>query len=358
MFENVVVGAGLAGLVCAINLAREGRDVLVIEREQRIGGSPLYHPSPEGTPIDLEGIKAYTGIDISPAVKKFTSGRAVVYGEVVPADMDAISSYMIERGPRSTSLDSYLYSLALKSGVKFEFGRGCFSPDDFMQLPPDSVVATGLHFEGFDSFLVPYLTSFHYLARKKIEDTDSTHVTIYHDDFTTDYAYTSSINGVLLAHLFQRYPIKKDALKHFQERVYITEGFEFDSWEHFTFPVPAASISNPRIFGGRTILAGTLSGCMEPYMFFGIHGALVSGKIAAIAVSDRGKAHEEFLKATSSFRSAYLLKKALSFVPKGVYGAALKAALRRLPEDERIGRFVKHGMLGWKNCQSVVAKKY
>ncbi len=352
MPENVVVGAGLAGLVCAINLAKEGREVLVLDREKRIGGSPVYHPSPEGTPLDLEGIKAYTGVDISPAVKEFTSGRAVIYGEVIPVDMEAISSYMVERGPRSTSLDSYLYSLALDAGVKFEFNKSFLSSDDFMQLPPNSVVATGLHFEGFDSFNVPYLTSFHYLARKKIKDVNSTHVTIYHDHFTTDYAYTSSINGVLLAHLFQRHPVKRDALKKFEERIYITEGFEFDHWEHFTFPVPAASIRNPRLFGGKMILAGTLAGCMESYMFFGIHGALISGKIAAIAVTDRGKAYEEFLKAVSTFKSAYILKKLLSFIPGNMYGAALKMILRRMSVDRRIGEFARSGMPGWNNSST------
>ena len=56
MAESVVVGAGLGGLVAAVNLAREGRDVVVLERESRIGGSPLYHPSPEGTPLDVDAL--------------------------------------------------------------------------------------------------------------------------------------------------------------------------------------------------------------------------------------------------------------------------------------------------------------
>ena len=46
MAENIVVGAGLGGLVAAINLAREGRDVLVLDKETRVGGSPHFHPSP------------------------------------------------------------------------------------------------------------------------------------------------------------------------------------------------------------------------------------------------------------------------------------------------------------------------
>jgi hypothetical protein len=44
------------------------------------------------------------------------------------------------------------------------------------------------------------------------------------------------------------------------------------------------------------IVAGSLAGCMEPFMFFGLHGALVSGKIAAAAVTDKEKAYAEFLK--------------------------------------------------------------
>jgi len=161
MAESVVVGAGLAGLVAAINLARQGRDVVVLEREQRIGGSAIYHPSPEGSPIDIEGFKEYSGIDLEPALHTgalapFQVGRAIAYGEIIPVDMNAISSYMIERGPRSTSLDSYLYGIAREAGVTFEFGHALVSNDDVAELPPDTIIATGLYFEGFDATRVPY----------------------------------------------------------------------------------------------------------------------------------------------------------------------------------------------------------
>jgi flavin-dependent dehydrogenase len=354
MAQNVVVGAGLAGLVAAINLAREGRDVLVLDREERVGGTHLYHPSPEGTPIHQKGIKEYTGIDFSPAaaapaVAPFQVGRTVAYGEMIPVDMDAISSFVIERGPRSTSLDSYLYRIAQDEGVKFEFGHAIMSNDDVATLPPDSIIATGLYFEGFDATRVPYLTSFHFIARQTIEDTESNHVTVYHGEFTRDYAYTASVNGLQFAHVFQRDPIGKDTLKAFEEQVYISEGIEFKSWSHFTFPVPAASMHNPRLFAGDKILAGTLSGCMESYMFFGMLGAMVSGKIAAIAVTDKAKAAEEFKLATSSFASAYMAKKLTSLAPHSVQKVLLPFAFRHAFDVPMVAGVVKKAMPGWKN---------
>ncbi len=351
MAESVVVGAGLAGLVAAINLAREGREVLVLERESRVGGSPLYHPSPEGTPIDLPRLADYTGIDISPAVARFGAGRAVIYGETIPVDMDAISSVVIERGPRSTSLDSYLYELAVKEGVKFEFNHPIMSNADTVKLPPDTIIATGLYFEGFDALRVPYLTSFHFVTRRKTDDTGSSHVTIYHGRFTSDYAYTCSVNGIQFAHVFQRRPIGKDTLHAFTEQVFVSEGIEFGEWEHFTFPVPAASINNPRLFAGDKILAGTLAGCMESYMFFGMLGALVSGRIAAMAVSDKARAYQEFKLATSAFRGAYLMKKIGNISPHWLHRLVLLQGIHRLSEYPALADVVKRAMPGWRNCE-------
>lgn len=355
MAENIVVGAGLAGMVAAINLRRAGREVLVLDRESRIGGSPLFHPSPEGTPADWKAVEKYTGLDLSPekagpAVAPFKVGRVVVYGEVISLDMAAISSYMIERGPRSTSLDSHLFSIAVEEGVKFEFDHPVTSNDDVAKLPPDTIIATGLNFEGFDATRVPYKTSFHFVARQSTPLTDDNHVSVYHGTFTRDYAYTSSTNGIQMAHVFQRDPIGRDTLEAFEEQVFITEGIEFNSWEHFTFPVPAAGIRNPRLFAGDKILAGTLAGCMESYMFFGMLGALVSGRIAALAVEDKAVALDEFRLATSSFAGAYILKKLTSPVPHAIQKRQLRFALPRVFDSPAATRLVRESMPGWKNC--------
>ena len=58
-----IVGAGLSGMVAAINLAREGHQVVVLEGADRIGGDPLHHPAIHGTPMNFDLIKDYVGID-------------------------------------------------------------------------------------------------------------------------------------------------------------------------------------------------------------------------------------------------------------------------------------------------------
>ena len=39
--DILIYGAGMSGLVCAINLARDGHQVIVRDREKGYGGDPL-----------------------------------------------------------------------------------------------------------------------------------------------------------------------------------------------------------------------------------------------------------------------------------------------------------------------------
>lgn len=51
-FDVVVVGAGVSGLACASRLRRDGADVLVLERENRVGGSVRSRSLPGGFVVD------------------------------------------------------------------------------------------------------------------------------------------------------------------------------------------------------------------------------------------------------------------------------------------------------------------
>jgi hypothetical protein len=88
---------------------------------------------------------------------------------------------------------------------------------------------------------------------------------------------------------------------------------------------------------------------MESYMFFGMLGAMVSGKIAAMALSDKAKAFEEFKLATSSFAAAYMAKKMTGLAPHAVQKQLLPFAFRHAFDVPFAAEVVKKAMPGWKN---------
>lgn len=348
MAEVMIVGAGLAGMTAAINLARRGQDVVVLEREERLGGSPLYHPSGQGSPLRLDALRAYLGFDISPGIEPIREMVEIAGGKALPIDPSLIHSYFFERGPRSTSLDSYLHELAREAGVEVRFSSPVISQEDMASLPPNTIVATGLHFEGFDSLGVPYLTS-HHFTYKGTCDTDLNYVHMFHDTYTSDYGYASAFRGIRYVHLFnRRLPISLPARERFAEQVAKFDGFEVPQWNEFTFPLPAATIKTPRIFTGNKILAGTLAGAMDPVAFFGLHGALVSGRIAALAIEDKERAWREFRRCVSVFPTAYRLARLKELQPLPLSVLAFRLVFSNFDRLKLVHKVMQEGIPGYR----------
>ena len=210
----------------------------------------------------------------------------------------------MERGPRPTSLDVYLYELALAEGVEFSFDD---TVTDFDDLPPDTIIATGLFGEAYGDLDVPHLPVYGYLAMSETVDT-APRVILYFDEYTRDYAFYSQVNGARGAVLFSRgKPLDESVKERFERQLAENDGVTFDEWDAVNIgALPVRHASNPRLFAKNYILAGTLSGTMEPLLLFGVHGALVSGRIAAMAVSDRWKALEEFRRINRLFYPRFL----------------------------------------------------
>lgn len=334
-----VVGAGLSGLTAAINLARDGFDVLVLEKEKRHGGRPEFRPDGAAGPFDLRALDSYAGIDISPACKPIENMVVRVFGK--RADVrhkEGSHTFMVERGPRSTSLDTLLFDKAVEAGVKFEWGHTFKSPADIARLPDGSIVATGLDVQGFEAMGVPYVPFWGWFAKGAVDD-DRTLAWAYIDDFTKDYGFTTQINGSVFALLFQRTkpPLESDKEK-FESRVR-EDGLDLTGWRDLIGgAAPHRCYSNPVLFKNNMIVAGTLAGVMEPVMNFGMLGAMLSGKIAAIAVTDKGKAFEEFSRLTAFYKRSLFTKRLLDRMPAGFRNALWGFAagkLDGLPAERR-----------------------
>jgi hypothetical protein len=226
---------------------------------------------------------------------------------------DQSDSYVVERGSRSTSLDS--------------------------------IIATGMDVQGFEAMGIPYVPFWGWFA-KGLVDEERTLAWAYIDDFTVDYAFTTIINGAAFALLFQRTkpPTKRDKDKY--ERLVERDGLHLTGWRDLNGgAAPHQSLSNPVLFKNNMIVAGTLAGVMEPVLNFGMLGAMVGGKIAATAVTDKGAAYDEFKRLTSFFRPSLRIKRVIDRMPlparRAFWGLAVMGMSRSSPEARnRAMRFV------------------
>jgi flavin-dependent dehydrogenase len=295
-----IVGAGLSGMVAAICLAREGHQVTVLERAKSIGGVHPHHPSNHSTPVNLELIKQYLGIDITPCLTPQKNMYVYESGRKFSLSWDC---YSVERGPRKTSLDTFLYNLSLEAGVEFEFDQVVTNP---MALPAPTILATGLFPEMCNALDRPCVRLPCFSATRKVEDPERQgELRTWFGLYTNTYAYAPINNQLDYILLFSDRDLSQGNLRRFEEELDRSEGIRFDRWESFEVFVPMGRPDAPRLFGKGRILAGTLAGMMEPGAYFGIHGALLSGRIAARAVTDPEGATQDFKRFNKNYKMSW-----------------------------------------------------
>lgn len=331
MKSITIVGAGLSGLTAAIILAREGNDVTVLEQKKAVGGAVLHAEGISGyklcfadlTPLELDSMSRYLGFDLLqksdseplPFYNDLPSARFRAFGKVFDTRFPAnLHMKMVERGPRPSSLDTWLYGLASESGVKFQFDTKVSTKKDFADLPPGSIVATGMFGDAFEALDIPFTRAYGLFAGGPATEGRSPFCVAYYHQMTRDYAYYASVNGVGAAVLFQRgKPLSDAAIQWFPRQLEEDEGINFPHWHlvNNLGGTPTGALFNPRLFSGNLILTGTLSGMQDPSMVLGVHGALVSGKIAAMAVHDREQAIREFRRMNRWWKASYLTRRLL-----------------------------------------------
>ena len=313
-----IVGAGLSGMVAAIHLAREGDEVVVLEGHPGIGGMKQVHPSAHTTPIDTAAVSRYLGIDISGCFKPIQDFRLGVLKRLYTCEGRTLNC--VERGDRPTSIDSYLYQECLRHNVTFHFNTEIADP---FGLPPNTILATGLHPEMFHALDLPYekVYAFWMCAERSsgmfetLKAQFEQLLVTYMDDYTNDYFYVTAMNDLWYALLFSREPLYQANLKTCLKQVEDRLGVALDSWMFRIGYVSTKSTDNLRLFVGDKILTGSLAGVMDPFFLFGIHGALVSGKIAAMAVRDQEAALKEFRRVNRFFLPTLIQRRIYERLP-------------------------------------------
>ena len=297
-----VYGAGLAGLVAAINLARNGYNVTVYEKENRIGGSTKCHPSNHMTPMDIQKMQKYIGIKIESCFSKLDAFRGYIGSKKFV--FSAKNLYVVERGPRESSLDYLLYKIALKEGVNFRFSQP-LTKGKLRDAPENSIIATAGYSKLVSSLGLSYVTFKQFDTHVK---TDLGNITIaYFGDYTSDYGYISGKNGLVSAQLSGPLNLSQENLKKFINLVKKTENIGLNGWSSIISHFPKKVQLFTKFAGKTFVLTGEVAGFLDPFFGFGINGALISGKIAAISIISKQKALHEFKQFTSNLNKDLLL---------------------------------------------------
>lgn len=313
--EIAVVGAGLAGMVAAINCARAGHRVRVLEKYDRVGGEPTNHPSVDSTPMHPDRLGEFIGVKLAPPQVTPTKVlRFYAYGEKYDFDGASLSLHAVERGARSTSIESYLYEQAKGAGVEFEFGWWMQSQNDLAQLPPNSIIATGLHPEPFLALNIPYQPVYGYTSNVRYEGEPK--AAAFFSDLTGDYCYLANANGIAYGLFFDRgKPVRRGLVNVWAAQLLEDEGIRFDEWQPMHGAVAVKRLDNPTLFVGDKIIAGTLASTNDPVFLFGVHASLLCGKIAALAVEDKAMAYEMYRDLLSFYRTAWMMGRLMDHTP-------------------------------------------
>ncbi len=319
-----IYGAGMSGLIAAINLARDGYEVVVHDREKGYGGDPQYNPSTHTTPFDVKKTSEYIGIDVSSVFHELMRCPFYFHDTRIetPQSMFKDSMYTVERGNRPTSLDTLLYKECNELGVQFSW-EDPLKKEDIGKLPKNTIIACGLTPSVYEMLDIPYLRWYGWINRGEIGFSGLSWIWL--DEGNTEYGYLSSVNNYYFDLLFSIKHVSKESLEKYKSFMVRNEGVEHKAeWIYSGGAVPIARPDNPRLFHKDLILAGTLSGAMDPMMWFGILGATVTGKVAALAITDRERAIRDFHRFTRFFKPAFFMKNMFYYRMRPYIGPAEK----------------------------------
>jgi hypothetical protein len=304
MSDDVTIyGCGMSGLVAAINLARQGIHVTVHDREPGYGGSRLFNPSTHATPLDPQKTSDYIGIDITSAFHPVIDSPAYFHETKVMLPIE--NMYAVERGNRSTSLDTLLWEQCQWLGIDFIF-ESDLSKVNLDKFFPRTILACGLNAPAYEMLGIPCSKWQGWMSRGELDIGNMCWMWL--DECITEYGYFSAVNGYYFDLLFSVDPVGPEALKKYRTFMSRHEGLEHREWQPISGVAPIGAPDNPRLFWKGAILCGTIAGTMDPLLGFGISGALVSGKVAALAITDPDAAQVEFNRFTRHYRSAFYMR--------------------------------------------------
>jgi flavin-dependent dehydrogenase len=292
-----IYGAGISGLVAGINLARAGIETEILEKRKVIGGDPRWHPSVHLQYMELDRTSEYIGIDIASCFRK-TAEHSIYFYDKKNKSVNPKNSFLCLKGSHEESIENYLYKIACGLGVHFTYEKQL--DEETLHLIKQNglkvIAACGLDIPVYKLCGIGYELIQGFRSSAVTQDKNMA-VSCFGDYTNGEFAYLASFDDYIFGLLFSRNSMNRDKLKRFEDFIWEKEKLAFQTWTFSSGCIPV----NKNIAGDGLILAGTMSGMIDPFYLNGISGALVSGKIAADYLINEKFARKEFSRLTKNF---------------------------------------------------------
>ena len=293
-----IYGAGLAGMIAAINLAKWGYNIEIHTASNKLGGINFKTAGIHLTRSDPARLSKYIGVDITPAFSPVSKETTYIFNKKYCISAGKIWSCL--RGNIDGSLDKILYKIACNHGIAFYFDK----PLSRITHRSDvyQIYCTGFSQNTYSQLNIPCRKIFGYQAQNEYNG-KSRLISYRNNEFGKDFGYVASTNNFCYALLFSRDGLHEDCIQFFAKTIEKTEGLIFEKWEKFYGYIPEKC----GLIHNSYLLAGTLSGMIDPFYLSGISGALLSGKLSAYAVINATLAVTEFDWACKNWNIKYKL---------------------------------------------------
>ena len=167
-------------------------------------------------------------------------------------------------------------------------------------------------------------------------------------EYSTDYGYLSVANDLMFFLVFTRYPMSEQNIEDCKRHLEESEGLTFPKWGKHTGESPVLGKDTLRLFRGNRVLTGTICGMIDPMGMFGIHGALMAGKIAELTYTDTEKALNDFKRFNKNYQRVRVVSAAMRRMPMRLTMSNLMMKFPRLMSpslkmiDDGIPGYDKH----------------
>ncbi|MFH0969989.1 MAG: NAD(P)/FAD-dependent oxidoreductase [Candidatus Diapherotrites archaeon] len=308
--DVLVVGAGIAGTVAALKIAKDGRSVLVIEKLNKIGS---HNNEKIDITENLELDDIFYELDL-PHIGKFN--KSVWHSPSCTFTLHSnVHDYYILRGPGKKSFESIVSLKASRLGAKFWtdaeivdiYGKNGFFSKVKVRKGSNHVLvntrfiigAVGINFKIFEKF------GFLFLESKGVDlvgyggvftdiNIPSGETHIFFDSILAPGGYfylgRTNNNFCVASIVIDKAKQSNKSLKYFFER-FKEENYELKSIlngskiQNTFVGIGKAGIIKKRVIG-NVALVGDAGLVMDPIFGYGVRQAIISGYLSASIIAD------------------------------------------------------------------------